>query len=47
VKPRRVGGKLVRRPLDGHLPRGQIARWPQTVRPAGYYTSAGRIRVPI
>lgn len=47
VKPRRVNGKVVREPLDGHLPRAVIARWPHTVRPAGYYTHAGRIHVPI
>jgi hypothetical protein len=51
VKPRRIRigdkSKVVRKPLDGHLPRAVIARWPHTVRPAGHYTSDGRIRVPI
>ena len=28
VKPRRVDGKVVRKPLDGHLPLGLIAHWP-------------------
>jgi hypothetical protein len=47
VKPRRVNGKVVRRPLDGHLARAVIARWPHTLRPAGYYTRDGRIDVSI
>jgi hypothetical protein len=47
VKPRRVNGKVRREPLDGHLSRDAIARWPYSLRPAGFYTSEGRIRVPI
>jgi hypothetical protein len=48
VKTRRVGGKVVRRELDGHLSRDAISRWPHTIRPTGYYTpDAGRIRVQI
>jgi hypothetical protein len=51
VKPRRIRigdqSKVVRKPLDGHLPRAVIARWPHTLRPAGYYTAEGRIHVPI
>lgn len=43
VKPRRVDGKVVREPLDGHLSRVEIATWPDRLRPAGYYTSEGRI----
>ena len=37
VKTRRINGTVVRRELDGHLPRGDIARWPYSIRPAGYY----------
>jgi hypothetical protein len=40
-------GKVMRLPLDGHLPRAEIAVWPQTLRPVGYYTSGGRIHVSI
>jgi hypothetical protein len=48
VKTRRVGGKVVRRELDGHLSRDAISRWPHTIRPTGYYTpDAGCIRVQI
>ncbi len=47
VKPRRVDGKVVRKELDGHLPRAVMARWPHTLRPAGFYTREGRIHVPI
>lgn len=35
VKPRRVNGKVVRRELDGHLARADIAHWPHSLRPAG------------
>jgi hypothetical protein len=48
VKPRRVNGKVVRRPLDGHLPRDAIASWPHSIRPGVYYgRDTERIRVPI
>jgi hypothetical protein len=51
VKPRRVQidgkSKVVRKPLDGHLSRIEIASWPHSLRPAGYYTHEGRIYVPI
>jgi hypothetical protein len=47
VKPRRVNGKVMRKPLDDHLTRDEIAHWPHSLRPAGYYTTEGRIRVPI
>ena len=47
VKPRRVNGKVMRLPLDGHLSRIELASWPHPLRPVGYYTSEGRIRVPI
>jgi hypothetical protein len=47
VKPRRVNGKVMRMPLDGHLGRDDIAHWPHSIAPAGYYTTAGRIHVPI
>jgi hypothetical protein len=33
VKPRRIDGAVLRRPLEGHLTRGQMARWPHTIRP--------------
>jgi hypothetical protein len=36
-----------REPLDGHLSRDDISHWPHSLRPAGYYTSEGRIHVPI
>jgi hypothetical protein len=48
VKTRRIDGKVTRQPLDGHLSRGDIARWPYSLRPAGYYDSTDtRIHVPI
>jgi hypothetical protein len=47
VKPRRVNGKVMRLPLDGHLPRIALAGWPHSLRPVGYYTREGRIRVAI
>ncbi len=51
VKPRRIRigdkSKVVRKELDGHLPRAVMARWPHPLRPAGYYTSAGRMHVSI
>jgi hypothetical protein len=47
VKPRRVDRKVVRRELDGHLSRAEIAAWPHSLRPAGYYTREGRVHVPI
>jgi hypothetical protein len=50
VKPRRVNGRVRRQPLDGHLTRDQMARWPHTIRPDGYYArdaDAERIRVRI
>jgi hypothetical protein len=48
VKPRRVDGKVVRLPLDGHLSRDAIAHWPHSLRLGGYYgTDPETIRVPI
>ena len=48
VKPRRIDGNVVRRPLDGHLSRDQMARWPYSLRLDGYYsTDPETIRVPI
>jgi hypothetical protein len=47
VEPRRVDGSVARIPLDGHLTRDQIARWPHSIRPAGWYDQAGRIPVLI
>jgi hypothetical protein len=48
VKPRRVDGKVVRQPLDGYLSRSDIAHWPHSLRPAGYYVAdAEPIAVPI
>jgi hypothetical protein len=47
VKPRRVDGIVRRLPLDGHLSRSDIGEWPHSLRPTGYYTSAGRIRIRI
>jgi hypothetical protein len=47
VKPRRIKGVVKREPLDGHLSRDDISHWPHSLRPAGYYTSEGRIHVPI
>ena len=48
VKPRRVDGKVVRRELDGQLSRADIAHWPHSLRPVGYYNSTDtRIHVPI
>jgi hypothetical protein len=48
VKTRRVNGVVVRRPLDGHLPRADIAGWPHSLRPDGYYgPDAERIAVRI
>jgi len=47
VKTRRVNGAVVRRELDGQLSRDGISRWPHSLRPAGYYDTGGRIRIPI
>lgn len=47
VKPRRVDGAVVRRPLDDHLDRDAISRWPHTIRPAGYYADGVYIGVRI
>jgi hypothetical protein len=47
VKPRRIDGKVMRRQLDGHLSRDEIAHWPWSVRRRGFYTPDGRIPVPI
>ena len=48
VKPRRVDGKVVRRALDRHLSRADIAYWPHSIRPTGFYArDIERIRVPI
>jgi hypothetical protein len=47
VKPRRVNRKVMRKPLDGHLPRDDISRWPHPLRTGDYYTRDGRVRVPI
>lgn len=46
VKVQRVeGGRLARRPLDGHLSRKVIGTWPHSVRPHGYYDGAPGIDV--
>jgi hypothetical protein len=42
VKPRRVNGSVSRRPRDGCLSQGQIARWPHCLRPAEYYEAGVR-----
>jgi hypothetical protein len=47
VKPRRVDGKVVRQALEGHLSRDDVAHWPHSIRPAGFYDREGRITVPI
>jgi hypothetical protein len=47
VKPRRTDGAVRRMLLDGHLSRADIAHWPHSLRPAGYYDREGRIPVPI
>lgn len=48
VKPRRIDGKVVRQPLDGHLDRDAIAHFPQTLRPRSFYEAdRGRIHVHI
>lgn len=47
VLPRRVDGLVVREAHPGYLERSEIAHWPQSIAPAGYYSSAGRIAVPI
>jgi hypothetical protein len=47
VKPRRIDGVVKRKPLDGHLSRDDMAHWPHSLRPTGYYTPGGRIHVPI
>jgi SprT-like family len=47
VVPRRVDGKVVRRPLDGHLGRKQLAGWPQALRSPAELGARGRpIPVP-
>jgi hypothetical protein len=47
VVPRRVDGKVVRRPLAGHLDRKQLAGWPQSLRAPAELDSRGRpIPVP-
>jgi hypothetical protein len=38
--------KVVRQALPGHLTQAQLATWPQSVRPAGYYEGGERISVP-
>jgi hypothetical protein len=43
VKPRRINGEVLRRPLDGHLSRGDIAHWPHSIRLAGFYDRGGRV----
>lgn len=47
VLPRRVGGKVVREPLEGHLGRAAIASWPQSIAPWETYTREGRVPVPM
>jgi hypothetical protein len=47
VKPRRVDGKVRRLPREGYLSRADIAYWPHSLRPDGYFDSEGRIRVRI
>jgi hypothetical protein len=47
VKPRRVNGSVVRQAPDDHLSRADIAHWPHSLRPPGFYDMEGRIRVPI
>jgi hypothetical protein len=36
VKARRIDGKVVKAPRDGHLPQGVLARWPGALRPPGW-----------
>ncbi|HEX9175093.1 hypothetical protein [Mycobacterium sp.] len=47
VKPRRIDGKVARRALEGHISRDDMAHWPHSLRPAGFYNREGRIHVPI
>ena len=51
VKPRRIRigdeSKVVRKALDGHLSRIEMATWPYLLRPEGYHTDKGRMYVPI
>ena len=47
VKPRRIDGKVARRALEGHISRDDMAHWPRSLRPAGFYNREGRIHVPI
>lgn len=46
VKTMRVDGKVARRPLDGHLERDELARFPHSLRPMSYY-EADRGRMPV
>lgn len=46
VVPRRVDGRVVRRALDGHLDRHQLAHFPHSIRPNDFYR-ADRGRMPI
>ena len=36
VNPRRVDGKVIRRPREGHLQRSILAGWPGSLRPVGW-----------
>lgn len=48
VKARRVDGKVVKAPLDGHLSQGELALFPHPLRPRRYYAASnGKMPVPI
>src|SRR2546421_44576 len=58
VRPRRVPNParqadpsapktiVVRRAADGAMTQAELARWPTTARPAGYYEGGERLQVP-
>jgi len=46
VKARRINGRVVKRPLDGHLTQKALGAFPHSLRPVGYYESANnRMRI--
>jgi hypothetical protein len=42
----RLNGRVVRQEIDGWLPHGDIARWPYSLRPDGYY-APDTVRTPV
>lgn len=36
VKPRRIDGRVVRKPLDGFISQDALAHWPYSLRPSDW-----------